>query len=164
MSEQGLRKKALFAFSFDFNNGRVFWRTPPKNHSERRGMEAGSLNKAKGKNKDYWLICLDEKIYKRGRLIFLVKYGRWPYPVLDHINGNSLDDRLCNLRECSRTQNNLNIDVAQGKRELPRGVSITAQGRYMARLNSKSLGVYSTKEEAESVYKSAKAEVLHDTR
>lgn len=160
MFDNQIREKALHAFSFNFETGRVFWRNPSKNHAQRRGMEAGSVNKAKGKNKPYWLICLDGRIHKRGRLIFLVKHGRWPQPVLDHINGNSLDDRLCNLRECSQSQNNMNIKVGQGQRELPRGVSVTAQGRYMARLKTKSLGVYSSPEEAETVYKAAKAEVF----
>lgn len=42
------------------------------------------------------------------RLGWLIYHGQWPKDQLDHINGIRDDNRLCNLREATQTQNNAN--------------------------------------------------------
>jgi hypothetical protein len=143
-------------FDIDFETGEMRWRIPPKTHPRLAGRTAGSVVRGRGKNKDYWHICFHGKTYKRSRMIFFARHGRWPQPMVDHINGNSLDDSIKNLRECSASENNVNIFCPQGNRNLPRGVSMTAQGKFMARFMGKSLGVFSTTEAAFSAYIGAK--------
>ena len=41
------------------------------------------------------------------RLAWFLTHGRWPTEI-DHINRNKSDNRLANLRECSRSVNSLN--------------------------------------------------------
>lgn len=41
------------------------------------------------------------------RLAWFLSYGTWPGEI-DHINRDKTDNRLCNLRECSRKQNSAN--------------------------------------------------------
>jgi len=148
------------AFSADYVNGRLFWAKPPKNHAELTGVEAGYVNRAKGKNKDYWHIRLGGKTFKRSRVMFYMYHGYWPMPCVDHINGNSLDDSITNLRQSSFSQNTINSKPKRSQFGFPRGVSRTVQGKYMARINMVSLGVYDTPELASSVYESKRTEVF----
>ena len=41
------------------------------------------------------------------RAAWALFYGRWPTNI-DHLNGIKTDNRICNLREVSRKENNLN--------------------------------------------------------
>ena len=39
------------------------------------------------------------------RVAFAVHFGRWPSGVLDHADGNTSNNRIANLRECSQANN-----------------------------------------------------------
>lgn len=45
-----------------------------------------------------------------GRLAWFYMTGRWPEPgmMIDHINRNKVDNRWCNLREVTPSENSLN--------------------------------------------------------
>ena len=53
-----------------------------------------------GPNKDRIRVMLH-------RAAWALYYGRWPSEI-DHLNGIKTDNRICNLREVSRKENNLN--------------------------------------------------------
>ena len=64
---------------------------------------------AGSKYKDgYYRIQIQGKIYKRSRLAWLYTYGRFPNQYIDHINRVRSDDRISNLRDVSRLENNRN--------------------------------------------------------
>jgi hypothetical protein len=149
-------------FRADFDAGKLYWRNPPKNHAEKIGREAGAINIGKGKNKSYWQVRAFGRTFKRSRVIFRMAHGRWPDPMVDHINGDSLDDRPVNLRECSPAQNAVNSRDKRRSTGLPRGVYRTAQGRFMARLTGKSLGTFDTPDAASAVYLRARKEAFRD--
>ena len=74
---------------------------------------------------------------------------------VDHINGNKLDNRLSNLRLCSKHQNEFNSKIKSTNTTGYKGVS-PYKGKYRAviTLNGKQkhLGIFKTKEQAAHIY------------
>lgn len=66
--------------------------------------------------------------------------------VVDHINGNGLDNRRSNLRSASISENSVNR-VGQGSNTGLRGVYLQA-GRYLVRVGRVYGGLYESKNEA----------------
>ena len=142
-------------------NGKVFWKNVSKHHKRLNGIEAGCSQNSR--NKDYWVIKINNKKYKRGRLIFFYVHGKFPNPCIDHINGNSLDDRIENLREATVIENAWNHKKRKRKINLPMGVRNTPNGKFQARISYYGkqihLGVFDTSIEAENVYKLKRKEL-----
>lgn len=111
--------------------GSIIWKNPPKNHSEKKWSIAG--RKATTNGKTYIQIRLNGRSYIRSRLIFLWVNKRWPKDCIDHINGDSEDDRIVNLREATVQQNNWNHKARKKGSSLPMGVRKTKCGKYNAR-------------------------------
>lgn len=72
-----------------------------------RGIKAG---KAAGSVSPhgYLIIKIGRKPVRACRLAWFLTHGEWPDGEVDHINGNRLDDRLCNLRVVDRAGNSQN--------------------------------------------------------
>lgn len=122
------------ALTADFVNGKIYWRRPPPSRQELLGKEAGSIiGHGTSKSKHYWDIHVFGKRFKRSRLMFFMAHGRWPVPQVDHINGNSLDDRIDNLREATASQNTASGKPKKRSTPLPRGVYKTKYG-YLVRV------------------------------
>lgn len=79
------------------------------------GTEAGTFHK----NSGYVHLTVDGKKYRAHRLAWFYVHGEWPEEI-DHANGVRSDNRLTNLREATRSQNNANmaprIDNASGSK------------------------------------------------
>ncbi len=58
-----------------------------------------------GKLGGYNVIYIDDRLYQAGRLAWLYMTGEWPKNQIDHINRDRLDDRFCNLRAVTHTEN-----------------------------------------------------------
>lgn len=143
---------------YEANTGLFTWICPPKYHPRLAGEIAGQ--KISGRSgKGYWHIQIDGRKWKRSRLAFLYMTGRMPSECIDHINGDSLDDRWENLREATITQNAWNHKSRKKKSHMPMGVR-TQNGKYVARIavNKKqiTIGTFLTQEAAAAAYQSAR--------
>ena len=84
---------------FDYRDGNLFWK------KTKGRLKAGSL--AGTKSHHYWQTCIDYVIYRNHRLVWIFHHGYSPFSV-DHINGDTFDNRIENLRECTASQNQQN--------------------------------------------------------
>jgi hypothetical protein len=84
------------------------------------------------------------------------------YPLVDHADRDTFDNRIVNLRASSKSLNSANSVVSY--REIPRGVIKTPQGRFQSRVVKDKkvihLGTFDTKEEAHEVYKQKHLELF----
>lgn len=53
--------------------------------------------------------------YFAHRIIWALHYGKFPNSIIDHIDGDSSNNRLDNLRSVSQSRNNINRSVPLGK-------------------------------------------------
>lgn len=155
MERPYLKERLLYAPK----KGVFYWIKPPAAHSELLGEEAGAVARNRS-GKSYHLIQIDGRKYKRSRLAFLYMVGRWPEGVVDHIDGNSTDDRWANLREATVQQNAYNRRPHKKSSSLPMGVRQTASGRFAARIGVDgkqiSLGTFGCAQDAARAYQQAK--------
>mgnify|MGYP001076453336 CR=1 FL=1 len=101
---------------------------------------------------------------KRGahRLAWLYVHGSWPEHDVDHINGIRSDNRICNLRDVSRSVNlqNQRRPASHNKSTGVLGVYRHVGGRFMSRIcvNQRGtyLGLFDTIEAAQAAYLEAK--------
>ena len=147
--------KALLSYNPD--TGQLTWlvRTSTRNWP---GKPAGCLAPT-----GYVIVGINRKLYHAHRLAFLYMTGEWPEEHVDHINGETADNRWVNLRPVSRSVNMQNRRAKANNAAGLLGVSRNG-GRWSARIRDSSgrqhrLGTYSTPEEAHQVYLKAKREM-----
>jgi hypothetical protein len=153
-------------FIVDSDRGILVWLVPPKNHGRMLGKEAGSVRNGRS-GKNYVHVKKDRIALKRGWLIFLWVNGRWPNGCIDHINGNSTDDRSVNLREATITENAWNHKSRKRRIQLPMGVRTTKgvfgyQARISYRKQQIHLGTFKTVEDARSAYLAKRQELYRE--
>lgn len=102
------------------------------------------------------------KRYAAHHLAWLHTYGVWPSDKLDHINGDTEDNRIANLREATQAQNCQNQRPRKNCSSKYIGVNWDKrQARWKARIGvgkkSYHLGLFHSEEEAYAAYLEAKA-------
>lgn len=110
----------------------------------------------------YTVIKLAGKTYKAHRLAWLHVYGRWPVDQIDHINRVRTDNRLCNLREASRSENQINTRRLVNRTSGVTGVKLHKRKRmrFEARITVRGkrlyLGLFERLEDAQQAYSVAR--------
>lgn len=118
------------------------------------GSTAGTRN-----HRGRIFISLGRRTYQASRLAWLYVHGEWPPNLIDHINGNTSDNRIANLRPATFAQNAQNRRRQATTRNGFKGVNLTPSGKWRAQIKvdgrSLHLGVFDTAEEAGAAYADA---------
>lgn len=136
-------------FNYDPVTGMLVRKSSTKGYSENRIISRKT-------DRGYLVTTIHGKTYKVHHLVWCW-HGNQPVKELDHINRNRLDNRIENLRICTRTQNLGNSGPKNGKYK---GITFCKQtGKWKAQIgvNYKNinLGRYSTVYEAVQAYNKA---------
>ena len=97
---------------------------------------------------------------EKGKCILMHRHLLSPTPseLVDHVDGNGLNNKRCNIRICTYQQNAANRVVDRINRLGLKGVQ-KSDGRYLARIQHKGrqyrLGGYDTPEEAAAAFRGA---------
>lgn len=149
--------------SYDPDTGIFVWKRRPgfsrsiKAWNTRyAGKVAGCVYNSHGRNLFYVKTTIDNVRYDCHALAWYYCYGEWPL-LLDHIDGVGTNNKISNLRPLSHGDNIRKGRIQSNNTSGFKGVSFRRDTeRWTARLKVdgkyKSLGSYSTKEEAFAVY------------
>lgn len=144
--------------NYNATTGLLFWKSSP-----RTGF-AGKI--AGNKRKDgYIQIRINGQCCLAHRLAFVCMTGRWPELGLDHINGDTSDNRWVNLREADSDQNHWNMKIFSNNTSGYRGVTLHRKtGKWVAEIWHKRkkyhLGLFPTKESASQAHELARSRMF----
>ena len=115
---------------------------------------AGSVAGTNSSSCGYSQIKIDKRFYLTHQLVWLVEHGVWPQH-LDHIDGDTFNNRIYNLRPCSMSQNKANSRRYKNNKSGIKGVS-PSRGKWVATIQhlgrKKHLGRFKHKEDAARAY------------
>ena len=118
-------------FTYDRETGVLYWRIRGSN-TIRRNYVAGSSKGATG----YRQVGIKGKVYLVHRIIMMLCFGHIPENAeIDHINHVRDDNRLCNLRFVTRSENRKNQSVSSKNTSGVTGVYFSkAKKQYVAQI------------------------------
>lgn len=115
-----------------YDNGKLY----------RNGKEAGWLEKH-----GYRYVSVSGRKYLTHRVVWFLHHGTWP-DYIDHINQDSLDNRIENLRACSQSTNLRNQRKIKGFHKF--GNKYRAQASVGNK--TRHIGTYASAQEAREAY------------
>jgi hypothetical protein len=135
---------------YDKNTGVFTWIKITSNR-----IKVGDI--ASSNSNGYIYIRIDGIRYGAHRLAWLYETGDMPADVIDHIDGNPLNNAICNLREATQKQNLYNLKKSVKNTSGYKGVHFhkgTNKWRAVVTVDNKPkhLGLYLTPEDASVAY------------
>lgn len=140
-------------FHYDRESGRLFHREQASKGPNWNGRFAGK--EAGSRDGRYVVVKLDGVRLRAHRIIWKMHYGTEPENI-DHIDGCGRNNRLSNLRECTRSQNMANSKSCAGsglKGAYKRRSGWISQIHVRGELHY--LGFFKTAEQAHQAYATA---------
>ena len=106
-------------FNYDSNSGKLSWRNGP-----RKFRAAGNIS-----DKGYLFIRLRKKSYYVHRIAYALYHNKMPENEIDHINRNRQDNRICNLQDVTKQENQHNRCVQWNNTSGTTGVYFNKQAQ-----------------------------------
>jgi len=152
MQDQQLRQRVNELLDYSPETGVFTWNV--RRGRQRAGCAAGTY-----RNNGYFQIGIDGRVYFSHRLAFLVINGYMP-GFIDHINGDPSDNRIENLREATKQENQRNTGKCKSNTTGFKGVTWNKQRqKWHARIKLSGkqihLGYFATPESASAAYEAA---------
>jgi hypothetical protein len=148
-------------FNYDSETGELYWKERPLSHF--KNMQYTNAWNVKNANKKagvagtrgYIAIKINGIKYRAHRIVYKMIYGTDPNHI-DHINFNTSDNRIENIRNCTHTENHQHSKRQINNTTGFKGVTATKSNKFRARITVNSvrlnLGLFDTAEEAYSKY------------
>jgi len=143
-------------FRYNSKTGILHWKKTGGKHKS--GDKVGSISNGRLR------VCILYEDYLVHRIIWAMHFGEFPVNVIDHIDGNPLNNRIDEIRDVNVKTNNED----RGKPEKHNsagfhGVKLHGCGRFGAFITSNSkkkyLGYFDTPQEAHEVFLNAKRQL-----
>ena len=152
--------KEIVKSLFDYRGGALYWKVRAANNVF-AGDKAGFIQ-----GNGYYGVRIDGKIYQLHRVIFLYHHGHLPVMV-DHIDGNTLNNHIENLRPATPATNGANQQISTANTSGVKNVSWNKAARKWTVVVQKAgvphyFGRYKSLDEAALVAKQARTS-LHQT-
>lgn len=158
MKEELTQERLKDLLDYDPETGVFTWKVSRRGRGTAAGRVAGKRH-----CEGYVSIGIDGRQYLAHRLAILYTDGAFPSQDTDHMNGDRSDNRRENLREASRSQNNMNSKLRSTNKTGIRGVYESKRGRFISRVNFDgvciSLGSFSCPREAAHAYNKAAVQI-----
>lgn len=142
------QKTGVFTWKFrdraQFSDDRAFSLWNERNCGKRAGRVAprGTTVNGKSYKKNYRFISFDGFGYAEHRLAWIAVYAQTP-AVIDHINGDGTDNRICNIRNGTRSDNQKNLKIAQNNTSGVTGVRFhKSSKRWLAEFGCRKHGTF----------------------
>jgi hypothetical protein len=145
------QEKLKELLDYDPETGILTWRVS-LNWRIKVGQRAGTHNKVEG----YRKIKIFGRMYREHRIVWLYVHGWLPERV-DHDDGNGVNNRIGNLRDCTQAQNCANRKIHSNNESGYKGVWYSRQhNKWRAAIHmrgrKKHLGLFNTPELAHEFY------------
>ena len=141
--------------------GKFYWKIKPLFSTIKPGDEAGGISG--GKNGKYWRLTYFNRVLLAHRVAWLLHHKQDPGQLMvDHINGNGLDNRISNLRLATRQENCRNRKLNKNNSTGYKGVHPSGRvgkpfiGCVYHKYRSQIIGYFETAEEAAQAVKEAR--------
>lgn len=154
MAEALTADEARRLFRYDPESGKLYWKVRAA-RNVMAGDEAGA-----NPNGERRMVRIRGKKYLNTRIAWLLMTGEWP-ELIDHINGDTRDDRWCNLRDVGPGANSRNCKTPRNNTSGVVGVMRSGK-KWVAKIKANyrtiHLGTFDTIEEAAKARKQAERE------
>lgn len=132
-----------------YSDGSLVWKKTVGRLATKNRI-AGTLS-----DSGYLTICVCGKIYKLHRLIFFYHYGYFP-KIVDHIDGDKINNRIENLREATISENAWNSKIRVTNKSGIKGISWDKKSNKwrascMVNYKQNNLGCFDSIDEAKKV-------------